>query len=147
MTAGYYFKSGGYFTSHSAFFVVQSVQEKAVFFMSESKLRTLSTDFAVVVIKLCETIKGHRSLVNQLERSGTSIGANIREANYAHSKPDFVAKLQIALKECYETEYWLELLVKAEIIDRDIVAGVYRQCGTIRRILIASINTAKGNKL
>lgn len=114
--------------------------------MVESKLRDLSTEFAVQVIKLCETVKGHYSLVNQLERSATSIGANIREANYAHSKPDFIAKLQIALKECYETEYWLELLVKSEILNRDAVAGVYSQCGTIRRILIASLNTAKENR-
>ena len=113
--------------------------------MAESKLREMSTDFAVKVIKLCETIKGHYSLVNQLERSATSIGANIREANYAHGKADFIAKLQIALKECYETEYWLELFVKSEIINKDVAAKLYNQCGTIRRILIASINTAKGN--
>ena len=113
--------------------------------MAESKLRDLSTDFAVKVIKLCETIKGHYSLVNQLERSATSIGANIREANYAHGRSDFVAKLQIALKECYETEYWLELFVKAEILKRDTVVEVYNQCGTIRRMLIASINTAREN--
>lgn len=111
--------------------------------MSESKLRELSTDFAVKIIKLCEIIHGHSSLRNQLERSGTSIGANIREANYAHGKPDFIAKLQIALKECYETEYWLELFAKAEILERDSVIPLYHQCGTIRRILIASINTAK----
>lgn len=114
--------------------------------MSESKLRELSTDFAVQIIKLCETIKGHYSLVNQLERSATSIGANIREANWAHGKLDFIAKMQIALKECYETEYWLELFVKSEIIGRDTAAGLYNQCGTIRRILIASINTAKANR-
>ena len=114
--------------------------------MSESKLRELSTDFAVKVIKLCETIKGHYSLVNQLERSAASIGANIREANYAHGKPDFIAKLQIALKECYETEYWLELFVKSDILNRETVAELCNQCGTVRRILIASINTAKGNK-
>ena len=77
--------------------------------MADSKLRDLSTEFAVKVIKMCDGIKGHYSLVNQLERSSTSIGANIHEANYAHSKADFVAKFQIALKECYETEYWLEL--------------------------------------
>ena len=65
--------------------------------MAESKLRELSTDFAVKVIKFCETIKGHYSLVNQLERSAASIGANIHEANYEHGKPDFIAKLQIAL--------------------------------------------------
>ena len=111
--------------------------------MSESKFRELSTDFAVKVIKLCENIKGHHSLVNQLERSATSIGANIHEANYAHGKPDFIAKLQIALKECYETEYWLELFVKSDILNREITLDLYNQCGTIRRILIASINTAK----
>ncbi len=113
--------------------------------MSESKLRDLSVDFAVKIIKLCESIKGHYSLVNQLERSGTSIGANIREANYAHGKTDFIAKLQISLKECYETEYWLELFVKSDILSRDIAVGLYNQCGTIRRLLIASINTAKDN--
>lgn len=111
--------------------------------MAESKLRVLSTDFAVKIIKLCEKIKGHYSLVNQLERSATSIGANIREANYAHGKADFIAKLQIALKECYETEYWLELFVKSEILDRETVTDLYNQCGTIRRLLISSINTAK----
>ena len=113
--------------------------------MADSKLRELSTDFAVQIIKLCKTIQGHYSLVNQLERSGTSIGANIREANYAHGKADFIAKLQIALKECYETEYWLEVFVKSEIIHRDAAAKLYSQCGTIRRILIASVNTAKEN--
>ena len=113
--------------------------------MSKSKLRDLSTDFAVKIIKLCETIKGHYSLVNQLERSATSIGANIREANYAHGKSDFISKLQIALKECYETEYWLELFVKSDILSRESTIDLYNQCGTIRRILITSINTAKNN--
>ncbi len=113
--------------------------------MAESKLRELSTDFAVKIIRLCETIKGHYSLVNQLERSATSIGANVHEANYAHGKADFIAKLQIALKECYETEYWLELFVKSEIIGREVAMDLYNQCGTIRRILISSINTAKEN--
>ena len=113
--------------------------------MGDSRLRDLSTGFAVNTIRFCETIKGHHSLVNQLERSSTSIGANVREANYAHGKRDFVSKLQIALKECYETEYWLEILVKAEIADRDAAADLYKQCGTIRRMLIASVNTAKTN--
>ncbi len=111
--------------------------------MSDSKLRDLSTDFAVEVINLCETIKGHQSLVNQFERSSTSIGANIREANYAQGKRDFVSKLQIALKECYETEYWLEIFVKTKILDKSVATDLYTKCGTIRRILIASINTAK----
>ena len=113
--------------------------------MAESKLRDASTVFAVKVIKMCDSIKGHYSLVNQLERSSTSIGANIREANYAHSKADFVAKFQIALKECYETEYWIELFVKSELIERELAKELYNQCGTIRRMLIASINTAKEN--
>ena len=114
--------------------------------MKENKLVDLSTDFAVKIIKLCETTKGHYSLVNQLERSATSIGANIHEANYAHGKNDFIAKLQISLKECYETEYWLELFVKSEIIDREVAKDLYNQCGTIRKILISSINTAKNNQ-
>lgn len=112
--------------------------------MSESKLRGPSINFSVKIIKLCETIKGHYSLVNQLERSATSIGANIYEANYAHGKPDFIAKMQIALKECYETEYWLELFVKSDILNGEAAVDLCNQCGTIRRILIASINTAKG---
>ena len=113
--------------------------------MAASKLRDLSMDFAVEVLKICENIKGHFSITNQLERSATSIGANIHEANYAQSKADFIAKLQIALKECYETEYWLELLVKSELLDRDNAKKVYNDCGTIRRMLISSINTAKEN--
>ncbi len=114
--------------------------------MKENKLVELSIDFAVKIIKLCDTIKGHYSIVNQLERSATSIGANIREANYAHGKNDFIAKLQISLKECYETEYWLELFVKSEIIDRETIKPLYNECGTIRKILISSINTAKKNQ-
>ena len=113
--------------------------------MAESKLRDLTVEFSVKVIKLCETVKGHHSLVNQLERSATSIGANLHEANYAQSKNDFISKLQIALKECYETEYWLELFVKSDILERETAKIVYNECGTIRKMLIASINTAKEN--
>jgi len=105
----------------------------------------LSTDFAVKVVKWCETIKGHYSLINQLERSSTSIGANIHEANYAQSKNDFISKLQIALKECYETEYWIELFVKSDILNRETAKELYNQCGTIRKLLISSINTSKKN--
>ncbi len=113
--------------------------------MAESKLRDLSMDFSVEVLKMCDSIKGHSSITNQLERSATSVGANIHEANYAQSKADFVAKLQIALKECYETEYWLELFVKSGLLDREIAKKIYNDCGTIRRMLISSINTAKEN--
>ena len=145
MTTGHYFTSEGYFTSSSPVIIIHHKKEHSDN-MAESKLRELSTEFAIKIIKLCETIKGHYSLVNQLERSATSIGANIHEANYAHSKPDFIAKLQIALKECYETEYWLELFVRSEIIGKDSAIELYNRCGTIRRILIASINTAKDNE-
>lgn len=101
--------------------------------MKENKLVDLSMDFAVKIIKVCDKIKGHYSINNQLERSGISIGANIREANYAYGKNDFVSKLQIALKECYETEYWTELFVKAEILDRKEAKELYNQCGMKRR--------------
>ena len=113
--------------------------------MAENKLADMSTEFAIQILKLTETIKGHYSLSNQLERSGTSIGANIREAKYAHSRPDFIAKLQISLKECYETEYWIEIAQKADIISDEIAKTVLHDCGSIRRMLISSINTAKEN--
>ena len=111
--------------------------------MSENKLAELSMDFAVDILRLCEGIKGHYSIVNQLERSATSIGANIREAKYAHSKPDFISKLQISLKECYETEYWIELMQRAGIISD--VSLIMHNCGVIRKMLISSVNTAKQN--
>ena len=113
--------------------------------MAENKLADLSTLFAVNILKLTDSIKGHYSLINQLERSGTSIGANIREAKYAHSKADFISKLQISLKECYETEYWIEIALKANIVSEEITKNILHDCGTIRRMLIASINTAKEN--
>ncbi|MBR3996557.1 MAG: four helix bundle protein [Clostridia bacterium] len=111
--------------------------------MKENKLADLSMDFAVEILKICDDIKGHYSIVNQLERSATSIGPNIREARYAHSKPDFISKLQISLKECYETEYWLELMQRAKILSD--VSELIHNCGVIRKILISSINTAKQN--
>ena len=113
--------------------------------MAENKLVDMSTEFAIQILKLTENIKGHYSLSNQLERSGTSIGANIHEAKYAHSRPDFIAKLQIAIKECYETEYWIEIAQKTDIISADIAKIILHDCGSIRRMLISSINTAKEN--
>ncbi|MBQ6837429.1 MAG: four helix bundle protein [Clostridia bacterium] len=113
--------------------------------MSENKLADLSTDFAIEILKVTENIKGHYALSNQLERSGTSMGANIREAKYAHSRADFISKLQISLKECYETEYWIEVAMRADIISSEIAKGILHDCGVIRRMLISSINTAKGN--
>ena len=114
--------------------------------MAENKLADLSTEFAVRIMKFTDGIKGHYSLANQLERSGTSIGANIREARYAHGKADFIAKLQIALKECYETEYWLEIAQKADIVSEESVKALSHDCGAIRRMLISSINTANGSE-
>ncbi len=111
--------------------------------MKESKLKDLSIEFSVRVIELCDSIDKHRPVLNQLERAATSIGANIHEANYAQSKADFVSKLQISLKEAYESEYWLDLIEKTGLFDSSIVRELRTQCGTIRRILIASINTAK----
>ena len=112
--------------------------------MRENKLADMSMLFAVSALELTNLIDGHYSLKNQFERSSTSIGANIREANYAQSKADFLSKLQIALKECYETEYWLELFVKANIIEEQRVKVLLHDCGEIRRMLVASINTIKG---
>ena len=113
--------------------------------MAENKLADLSMNFAVSILKVTDGINGHYSLINQLERSATSIGANIREAKYAHSKADFISKLQIALKECYETEYWLELMQKSDFFTDDVVGALLHDCGAIRRMLISSINTTKTN--
>ena len=114
--------------------------------MAENKLADLSMDFAVKILKVTDKIPGHYALKNQLERSATSIGANIREAKYAHSKADFIAKLQISLKECFETEYWLELLEKAGFLSAETGKILLHDCGVMRRMLIASINTAKENR-
>lgn len=111
-----------------------------------SPLLDKSKAFALSIIKVCNEIKSTKKesvLTNQLLRSGTSIGANIREAFYAHGKADFVAKLQIALKECSESEYWLELLIESGYYDD---TKIIEQCIEIKKLLISSINTAKGNK-
>ena len=115
--------------------------------MSESKLRTQSLDFAVSIINLVKTLKAkHETIIsNQIGRSGTSIGANIREAQYAHGKADFIAKLQIALKEANETGYWLELLYKTEYINEQQYKSLDSVCASLRVMLISSINTIKEN--
>ena len=115
--------------------------------MSESKLRTQSMDFAVSIINLVKCLKEKRESIisNQIGRSGTSIGVNIREAQYAHSKADFIAKLQIALKEANETGYWLELLFKTNYISEEDYKALDSACTSIRVMLISSINTAKEN--
>ena len=116
--------------------------------MSNNQLVTLSKAFAVDVIDLSEVIRGRKkatAIVNQLLRSGTSIGANIHEANYASSKADFINKFQIALKECYETDYWLGVFHDSKIVSDDEYADMFAKCSKIRKMLIASITTAKKN--
>ena len=115
--------------------------------MAESKLRTISIDFAVQILNLVKFLKSqHETIIsNQIGRAGTSIGANIHEAQYVHGKPDFIAKLQIALKEANETSYWLLLLSKTNIISSAEYDRLETLCREIRITLIASINTTKQN--
>lgn len=116
--------------------------------MKENILVDLSKQFAVDIVNLCTEIKEHRKsnvLLNQLLRSGTSIGANIHEANYASSKADFINKFQIALKECYETDYWLGLFKDTSMIAQSEYDTLFFQCSKIRKLLISSITTAKSN--
>lgn len=113
--------------------------------MSESKLRDTSMDFAVLIIELVKDLKTKKESIisNQIGRSGTSIGANIREAQYAHSTADFISKMHIALKEANETGYWLELLFKTKYIDEDTYRKLDSMCKGVRAMLVATINTMK----
>ena len=110
-----------------------------------SPLQEKSKAFALEIIRVCNEIKRSKReniLTSQLIRSGTSIGANIREAMYAHGRADFIAKLQIALKECSESEYWLELLIESGYYSDPTILS---QCCEIKKLLTASLNTAKKN--
>ncbi|MBE7014722.1 MAG: four helix bundle protein [Ruminococcaceae bacterium] len=114
--------------------------------MAESIMLDKAKDFAVEIINMCKDIKETKResvLTNQLMRSGTSIGANIHESKYAHGTADFISKMQIGLKECYESEYWLELLNRTGYIDDETYKSIINACGQIRRMLISSINTVK----
>ncbi len=113
--------------------------------MRNDQLSIQSLDFAVSIINLVKTLKAkHETIIsNQIGRSGTSIGANIREAQYAHGKQDFISKLQIALKEASETGYWLELLYKTNYLSEEEYKKFDSACSSIRVMLISSINTAK----
>lgn len=114
--------------------------------MSEGVLLESAQLLAVSIVEISRLIKERKKeavLANQILRSGTSIGANIYEAKYAQSTADFVSKMQIALKECHETEYWLDLLQKTDCITSDEHKSLKVRCGKIRRMLIASINTSK----
>ena len=111
----------------------------------DSPLIMKSKQLALDIIRICNKVKNEKResvLTNQLVRSGTSIGANIREAFYGHSKNDFIAKLQIALKECSESEYWIELLIESGYYNDKLIL---ENCIELKKLLIASINTAKKN--
>jgi four helix bundle protein len=107
----------------------------------------MSMDFSVNIIELVKSLKAkHETIIsNQIGRSGTSIGANIHEAQYAQGKKDFVSKLEIALKEASETGYWLELLYRTKYIDEQTFKGLSSKCTSLRAMLIASCRTAKEN--
>lgn len=115
--------------------------------LENDKLREQSMDFAVQIINLVKQLKAQKENIisNQIGRSGTSIGANIREAKYAHSTADFVSKLQIALKEANETGYWLELLYKTDYINGEQYKSLESKCKSLRAMLVSSLNTAKTN--
>lgn len=115
--------------------------------MSENKLLDLSFEFAVAIVKLVDGITTPKSsyMTDQLARAGTSVGANIHEAQYAQSKKDFVSKLEIALKESNETSYWLRLMYETKRIDITTYQYAEKLCGNIRRLLIASCRTSKEN--
>ena len=117
--------------------------------MKENLLIDKSISFASRIIKLHQYLirmKKESIISKQIVRSGTSIGANINEANYGQSKADFISKMHIALKETAETEYWLKLLIMSEYITEDMGKSLLEDCLEIKRILVASINTAKENK-
>ncbi len=116
--------------------------------MAESKLRELSLDFSADIINLVKYLKSNHEYIvsNQIGRSGTSIGANIHEAQYAQGKKDFVSKLEIALKEASETGYWLELLCRTNYIDREQYTALANKCASLRVMLVSSCKTVKENQ-
>ena len=115
--------------------------------MKENKLAELSMDFSVDIIHLVRHLKSnHESIIsNQIGRSGTSIGANIHEAQYAQSRKDFISKLEIALKEASETGYWLELLHRTNYLDDQSFKALSSKCASLRVLLIKCCKTAKEN--
>ena len=114
--------------------------------MENKTIKELAVDLTVEIAAICDGIKSRSVFVNQLLRSCSSIGANSHEARYAQSNADFINKLEIALKECYETEYWLEILFRVNAINDVAYNSLINKSGTIRRKLIASITTVKNKK-
>ena len=124
--------------------IEKSISHEGVWSMNNKTIKELAVELTVEITRICDGIKGRSVFVNQLLRSCSSIGANSHEAKYAQSKMDFISKMEIALKECYETEYWLEILFQVNAIDETIYKMLINKCGTIRRKLIASVTTVKG---
>ena len=140
-------KNESYVCKYSLSMLHDSVERKNLMEKTSNKLVDLSIAFAVEILNLVKYLKEQRETIicNQIGRAGTSIGANIHEAQYAHGKADFVSKLQIALKEANETSYWLLLLEKTNILSLAEYDRLETLCREIRITLIASINTSKQN--
>ena len=139
------YRVSGISLKNTTFFDIILMNEGA--FMSENRLLDLSFEFAVAIVNLVDGVTTPKSsyMADQLARAGTSVGANIHEAQYTQSKRDFVAKLEIALKESNETSYWLKLMYETKRIDIATYQYAEKLCGNIRRLLVASCKTAKEN--
>ena len=114
--------------------------------MADSVLRTKSKEYAKSIVYLCRRMKEDHvesALINQLLRCGTSVGANIHEAQYAQGTKDFISKFEIALKECNESEYWLELLYDVDSISNNEYNVLRESCIELRRMLVSSVTTLK----
>ena len=114
--------------------------------MANSVLRIKSKEFAKDVVFLCRRLKQNgieSALINQLLRCGTSVGANVHEAQYAQGTKDFISKFEIALKECNESEYWLELLHETNSISEVEFKSFQKECIELRRMLVSSVTTLK----
>ena len=114
--------------------------------MADSILRDKSKAFAKEIVFLCRRLKQsgtESALVNQLLRSGTSVGANVHEAQYAQGTKDFISKFEIALKECNESDYWLELLLETNSLSEDDYKMYRGYVIEIRRMLVSSVTTLK----
>ena len=102
--------------------------------------------FAVRIVNLCRYLQTEQKefvLIKQLLKSGTSIGANVSEAQQAQSRPDFVSKLNIALKEAYETNYWLRLLHETNFLTNDAFQSIITDCQELERLLVSIVKTSK----
>ena len=116
--------------------------------MNKGVTKQKSFEFAVDIVELATELREKRKefiLSKQVMRSGTSIGALVREAEYAESKADFVHKLSVALKEANETEYWLEILLESHFIENEVFQNLNKKLKELLRLLISSINTTKRN--